>query len=108
MNKIIKDVCTLTSLPNNLTNDIVPVMESAVTHKVFESIMEGESITQVDIGIGLLYIKNEGTAVKYRFVPSKRLEEEVAKVLVTKESPLEKKLEKSLLEKMENAYKGMI
>jgi hypothetical protein len=41
-------------------------------------------------------------------VPSKKLEEEVAKVYVTKESPLEKRLEKSLLDKIESAYKGLI
>lgn len=108
MNKLLEDISTLTSLPKNLSKDLIPIMECSVTHKVLESILSGEEITHIDLGIGSLYIKNEGTVVKYRFVPSKKLEEEVAKVYVTKESPLEKRLEKSLLNKIENAYKGLV
>lgn len=108
MNKILNDIADLTSLPKTLSKDIVPIMESAIAHRVLESTLTGESLTTVDLGIGMLYIKIEGTAVKYRFVPTKKMEEEVAKVLVTKTSPVERKLEQSLLNKLESAYKGLV
>lgn len=108
MNKIIDDIANLTSLPKNMSKEIVPIMESAVAHRVFESVLSGNTVTEINLGVGMLYIKNEGSSVKYRFVPSKKMEEEVAKVLVTKTSPIERKLEQSLLTKLENAYKGLV
>ena len=55
MNKIIDDIANLTSLPKNMSKEIVPIMESAVAHRVFESVLSGDTVTEINLGVGMLY-----------------------------------------------------
>ena len=52
---------------------------------------------EINIGIGTLLISDDQDIVKYKFIPSESLEGSINETLRTGKSPLELKLEKSLL-----------
>mgnify|MGYP003304975037 FL=1 len=62
----------------------------------------------MDLGIGILYIKFEGNEVKYKFIPSKKLEENISFTVLHKQSPLVFSLETALKDRIENAYKELL
>lgn len=70
--------------------------------------MKNESPTEMDIGIGTLLISDDEETVKYKFIPSKVLEESVNETIQNKKSPLELKLEKNLVNKILNTYKTIL
>lgn len=70
--------------------------------------MKNESPTEMDIGIGTLLISDNEETVKYKFIPSKALEELVNETIQNKKSPLELKLEKNLVNKILNTYKTIL
>ena len=77
-------------------------------HGLRECLLSRESQCEIDIGIGLLYIKVEETEIKYKFIPSKKFEERVAFTVRNKLSPLTIEADKALGERIDNAYKSLL
>lgn len=63
---------------------------------------------EINIGVGTLLISDDQDIVKYKFIPSESLEESINETLRTGKSPLELKLEKSLLNKIIKTYKDIV
>lgn len=108
MNKLTADISTITSISKLALDNLVDKACTCICHSVHESILSKESMTSIDIGIGILYIKFEGEQIKYKFIPSKKLEENIAFTILNKESPLVFNLETTLKERIENAYKELL
>ena len=108
MKHIITDLSTITHLSRATLEHISGLSESVIAHDVFESILESSNPCEIDIGIGILYIKYEGENVLYRFKPSKRLEEKVRCSILTHNSPLIEQAETTLRDKVERTYKELI
>ena len=102
------DLCDLTGVSVESVDKILNLCEDTICHCVFEDIKSKESLTQVDIGIGTLYIRQDGELLKYKFIPSDALDNKVKKTCRTKESPLIKRATKSLRLKFDRAYKELI
>lgn len=108
MNKLIEDISTITTISQGTLLNLNDKAISCICHSVYESVQEKESLTKIDIGIGILYIKCEGSDIKYKFIPSKKLEESVASTITSKKSPLVYQVETSLKERVESTYKNLL
>jgi hypothetical protein len=108
MKKLVEDISALTSIATNSLLNLVDLATCCISHDVLESIIEKNSTTEVDIGVGTLYIKLEGDEIKYKFIPSKKLEESVLKTVTYNLDHLVSKVESSLKKKIENTYKNLL
>lgn len=108
MRKLVEDLSALTNVPINTLSNMVELSRKNIAHCVYESVMEHRAITEINIGVGILYIKYEGDEVTYKFVPSKLLEKEVIQTISTRSSPLVESIETSIRSKIENTYKELI
>ena len=66
-----------------------------------------KDITELDIGIGVLYIRHIGDQVAYKFIPSEDLEKTVNTTIIKKQNLLENVLNDSLAKKFMDVYKDL-
>lgn len=102
------DLCALTGVSVESTDKVLTLCEDILCHCVIEDIKSKEQLTQIDIGIGTLYIRRDGDLIKYKFIPSEGFDNKVATAYRTGESPLIAKAAKSLRLKFDRAYKELI
>lgn len=108
MINIIEDVATLTDVKETLLRKFVAVSNICLGHALHEVQCHNENIVEADIGIGKLHIKLDENNILYRFVPSKELEKTLIQTVVTRCSPVAAKLDTSLQEKIDRAYKELL
>lgn len=101
-----KDLSTLTTINESTLSKMTNKIIWCITDAVCKSIYNRDESTVVDIGIGKLIIKYDNNQVKYKFTPSKELEDSISTAVVTERNPLVDALESSLVDKMTNVYKS--
>ena len=104
---IINDLSTITTIQEKALRKLVDKSMFLICHSVQESIEENDDTTTMDIGIGKLSIKIDDDGIKYRFVPTPKLEEAMHETLNSGKSPLLYELEQSLVKKVEQARKEL-
>lgn len=102
------DLSLLTSISKLSLDNLSDRTAYCISHTILECIESKDNQSEIDIGIGKLYIRIEEDQIKYKFIPSKKLEEMIAFTVINKQSPLVTKLDSALSERIENAYKSMI
>lgn len=107
MTDIIEDLKTLTTIPRSALEQLSEKIDYIICHAVFESLSTNESITEIDLGIGYLNILNEGDCIKYKFIPSSKLERRVVETVKSKKSPLVTEVEETLTKKVMDVYKTL-
>jgi len=105
---IIQDMATLTTIPEKNLSKLIDVSIYCISDAIQECLKQEETIAEIDIGIGILYIQCLGNNIKYKFIPSDRLDKAVKETLINKLNLLEIKLETSLVSKITNIYKDLI
>ena len=108
MNNIVEDISTLTTIKEEYLNSLVAKSEWCICSYVENSILNKESITKIDIGIGSLSILVEDNTIKYKFIPSEQLENAIRTTIINDKNPLKLKLEKVLVDKIINVYKELL
>ena len=108
MINLIEDMSILTTIPKSAIIKLMDKESYIITNGIENNLISGESITEVDLGIGVLSILTEGNQIKYRFVPSNHLEKAIKKTVKNKKSPLTDKLEKTLVKKLTDVYKELL
>lgn len=108
MNKLINDLSTLTTISQHALVNLTEKSIACICHTVCESLLEGNNPIEVDIGVGTLYIKCEEDQIKYKFIPSKKLEENVAFAVKHGTSPVQYMVEEALKDRIETTYKNLI
>lgn len=103
-----KDISALTGLTVTSLNDVMSRASMCVAHSVYESVLSEENEVEIDIGIGTLIVKVCEDVVKYRFEPSKALEENLIEVVNKKQSPLLEKANETLRERIKRTYKEIV
>lgn len=94
---LLTDFSQLTDTQKSKIDNIVSVINKSISHAVFESILNNDNITEIDIGIGVLKICRDINTVKYKFIPSNALESSIIKTIENKESLIVKSTEESLI-----------
>lgn len=105
--KLVEDLSTLTTISKLSLDTLVTKCNTIICHDVEESILDQQQITEVDIGIGTLYIQIVGEQVKYKFIPSDKLNAAICKTVKTGASPLVMEVEGALKSRVERAYKDL-
>ena len=107
---IIDDVSSICNLPNNVLIRLSYVVNCIIADSICDSLPDKDF--EFDIGIGKIYITIEenkaGKSVRYRFIPSKELEDSINNVVKSRRSPLTKSVENSLQNKVFNTYKDLM
>ena len=109
MKYINKDIATLTTIPERTLDNLNKKMILCICQGVLEDYLENDDkeISELDIGIGTLYIKYIGDKAKYHFEPNELLKTTLNKTLTLKESPLQDLVKDSLANKMQELYKDL-
>jgi hypothetical protein len=107
MTNVIQDVSTLTTIPLSSLQKLVGKGQDCICHSVYESILNNEEVTELDIGIGTLYIQCNSEEARYKFIPSLMLEKQVRETAQTRESPVILNVEEKLKDKIMYVYKDL-
>lgn len=108
MNNLIEDLSATTCIPTADIKKLSNIAEDVICHSVMEDIISFNSITSIDIEIGILRITNTSDGVKYKFIPKESLNNKVTKVYQTKKSPLKARAEKAISTRLKLAYKELL
>ena len=109
MENLIKDISILSTIPQDSLEKITNYANYCICDYVVELLDNSDDDTIViDIGIGSLSLILEDNAVRYRFVPSKTLEDNIVKTIIEEENPLVAKLEKNLSKRITAIYKELL
>lgn len=107
---IIDDVSSICNLPNDVLIRLSYVVNCIIADSICDSLPDKDF--EFDIGIGKIYITIEENkackSVRYRFIPSKELEDSINSVVKSRRSPLTKAVENSLQNKVFNTYKDLM
>lgn len=104
----INDLSILTLIPRTSIDNLVDKLNYVICHSIEESQIENENITELNIGIGKICVFSNGETIRYRFEPSRSLEEAIRETVNTKKSPLVNKVEESLVDRITNVYKDLL
>lgn len=107
----IRDVSTLTRIPESTLNSIFNTLEKEILHVVYAELVEsGRNSVIINIGIGdlIITVNGEEGFITYDFIPYKSLESGIIKIFSTKESPLVEGVEKNLRNKVLSLYKELV
>ena len=108
MNNLISDVSKLSNIPLATLFRIQDLEKILIAQYISESILIGQETTEIDTGLGKLLIRVSDSEIKYKFIPSKALDQQLINTVNSKTSPLIDKLENSVQEKIMRTYKEMI
>lgn len=102
---VIEDLSILTTVPTTNLNQLCKKAIYCICDDIDSSRLKGESLVDIDIGIGTLSILIGSDAVQYRFIPSNVLDSSVKRTIVDGKNPLVEKAEKLLAKKIISTYK---
>lgn len=104
---LVKDMSTLTTLSEKTINKFFKKISFCIAEAVHEAKIKGEELTEINIGFGTLYIKNDPDNVKYKFIPSNELDDGVKNTLKYDRNILEDVLNEALAKKFAEVYKDL-
>lgn len=107
MSNIIEDVSVLSTIPEKTLEKLLSKVYYCISDTLVEDIANEKDITELDIGIGVLYIRHIGEQVSYKFIPSENLEKVVNTTIIKKQNLLENVLNDSLAKKFMDVYKDL-
>ncbi len=108
MTNLVQDLSTLTTIPKKNLNRLIDVAIYSINETIAEDLLQGNDVSEVNIGLGNLYIQCSGNKLNFKFIPSAKLREEVINTIKNKENSLELTLEKNLIDRITNTYKDII
>lgn len=98
---------TLTTINESTFAKLEDKVEWCISDSIEEALMNNDEGLIIDLGFGKLFIDIRDN-VKYKFVPSQRLEKDIINVFSGKPSSLTSNVEKSLITKLNNTYKTFL
>ena len=98
------DLSTLTTINESTFSKLETKIEWCISDVIEKAIKNGEDTAEVDLGIGILYIKFSDS-IRYKFVPSQKLEKIITNTVVNERNDLVVNVENTLISKLNNVYK---
>ena len=108
MINLIEDVSKLTTIPIKSLNSLSDTFIYCIIDAVKESKLNGEDTVNLDLGIGNICIKLLDKELKYKFIPSDKMNKGMSDLFNKGLNSLENVLESSLVDKIVNTYKDLI
>lgn len=108
MNTYTQDISTLTTIPESAVKRLVKISSEYITHCIVESVLDKKETCEIDIGIGSLMVDINTEELKFKFIPSKTLQNNIYESIIDKNSKLALDVEDNLRDKIIYAYKNLI
>lgn len=105
---VVKDLSVLSTIPEKILMKLLEKVNYVVCESIEEAIIEGDEVVSLDLGIGNLVIKLSEDGIRYKFIPSKKLEENVKDTFIYRQNLLEKTLEELVVNRVTNTYKDLL
>lgn len=105
MQPLVDDISTLTTIPTTVLQQLVNKAIFCICNDVEENKLKNENLTEIDIGLGTLVISVEDNSIQYKLIPCKKLEAAIKNTIINGKNPLVDTIEKTLTQKILNAYK---
>lgn len=106
MYNLLDDLSVLTNIKKYNFEQICDLSIDIFNYDILENINKKEPVTTIDIGIGILYIINDSDTIKYKFIPSSKLEKSIRNAYKGK-NQLENKVDTQLGNRLNNSYKEL-
>lgn len=103
--KLTKDLSTLTGISENSIRKLLEKTIYCICSSIEDTINAGEDELSIDLDYGTLKILVLNDNVKYKFIPSKKLDNAVTRTIANGKNELATVLEEALIGKIENVYK---
>lgn len=108
MTNLIEDVSTLSTVNKKHLTKFLDTIYYCINESIEEDILEGKSVSDIDIGIGELHISYVDNDLKFKFIPNQYLETTIIDTIKGKQNNLEYVLDKSLIDKITKVYKEIV
>jgi hypothetical protein len=108
MISLFSDISALTGIPKLTLEKLCNKGELCIADSVLEKIISKEYQASIDIGIGILNIRIEDAAIKYKFIPAKELDTMICSAINSKTSPLVRRLDSALNDRITSTYKELL
>lgn len=107
MISLVDDLSLLTSIKKYNLEELVNKCNMVISHAVVESIKQQETVTGIDIGIGILRVTNQEDELKFKFIPSAKLENTLIHTYNSKDSSLVAAVDAELGSRIQKTYKDL-
>lgn len=97
-----QELSILTTIDPQTFNKLDEKKVYCISDAVYKNMLSKNTKTSIDIGIGTVEINILNDCIKYRFVPSKFLENTIINTITKGQNELTYQLEKSLIRKLTN------
>lgn len=108
MVKLASDLEKLTTIPEKSLDKLFQRTTCCICNAVEESLLAEEDITEIDLGFGILKILVKDNEIKYKFVPSAKLNDSIVATITNGHNTLTVAVEAALVERITNAYKDLL
>ena len=108
MNNLVEDLNKLTTISTSKLEHLSKLAVACIGEEFMECKLSEASIMDYDIGIGRLIVGVRDGEIKYKFIPSDILHTSLLNITKGKRNLLETKVEKSLVNCIENTYKDLL
>jgi len=113
MKKLVEDVSNLIKRESNslTTKDLEKLgklVEFVIIDDVVDAKLKGEDVTEIDLGLGTLYIKCDGDDVKTKLVLNDDFKNRIIASTKVEQSALDAKLNEALVTRIIHIYKDLI
>lgn len=104
----LKDLSQLCGVQEYNLQGLVNQFNNLISHYIFCEKEKKNTNVEVDIGIGTLVFIIVNNEIKYKFIPSKKLERSVSSGYNSKESVLIEKADKLIGQRINKTYKELL
>lgn len=106
--EIIKDLNSLTSIPEKILEKLSDNILFLILQDLEETLTKKENICEINLNLGTLIISIEEEELKFKFIPSKKLEKEILKTLELNENSMTQILTNNMVNALEKTYKELL
>lgn len=103
-----KDLALLSTIKETALSKLNPIINKLICDYILEAKNKGEDNININLDFGSLNISLLDGVVKYKFVPSEELEQQIITTYLKNTSPIVDSLEQAVIDRFENIYKDLI
>lgn len=103
-----QDLSILTTVNEQTFNKLFEKVVWCISDTVEKTILAKEQTAEIDLSFGTLFVNISNNEIKYKFIPSKKLEEVVSDTVLNERNLLTLTIEDSLIHKLQNTYKNFL
>lgn len=108
MYSLIEDIAKITTIPVTSLQKLANKANFCICNCVEETKLNSKSLTEINIGIGILSVNVVDNNIEYRFTPNKKFEESIRTTLIEGKNPLIELADDTLVSKLLHTYKDIL